>query len=1051
MSKNPIGDYLKNIERSLKSGVATEHTYRSALESLLEKLGGNDIKAVNEPKRVKCGAPDYVVTRSEAPLGYIEAKDIIVSLSDIERSEQLTRYRDALGNLILTNYMEFRWYADGELRLTANLATVSANGAVVKDKEGEKKFHELINAFFSAVPPEINNPKELADKMARLAQFIRDTIRAALEGEDKSGQLHSQLEGFRKVLLHDLTNKQFADMYAQTISYGLFAARCSHSGQQRFTRINAAHDLPKTNPFLRKMFDQIAGVGLDSSIVWVVEDLAELLNRADIGAILKDFGRRTRREDPVVHFYETFLASYDPKMREARGVYYTPEPVVSYIVRSVDHILKTDFKLSKGLADSSKVKVKSVDGKSETEVHKVRLLDPAVGTGTFLYSVIDEIRETFKGNKGMWSGYVTEHLLPRIYGFELLMAPYAVAHMKLGLQLAESGYDFKTDERLKVYLTNTLEEAYELAGPTPFANWLGVEANAAGNVKRDSPIMVVMGNPPYSGHSANKGKWIADLLKGFDSMTGKKSGNYFEVDGKPLGERNPKWLNDDYVKFIRFAQWRIERTGYGVLAFISNHGYLDNPTFRGMRQSLMESFDDIYLLDLHGNSKKKEKCPDGSKDVNVFDIQQGVAIGIFVKRNGGGKEATLRHAELWGEREIYEKDKKSGILTGGKYHWLNENSIETTKWKKLKPQSPEYLFVPRDIKLTGEYEKGWKVNEVIIAHTVGVVTGQDKNTIAINRKETEKLASNFGISKSAVTPILYRPFDKQFIVYDSKVVTRPRGQVMGHMLAGENLGLISARSNRSQNPDHFFCTKFIMETKCGERTTQSAIFPLYLYPDVSKQKTLGMEEQSDAPGGRRPNLSEKFIEDFEARLKMMFVPDGKGDLKKSFGPEDVFDYMYAVFHCPTYRSRYAEFLKTDFPRLPLTSNKKLFRKLCALGDELKKFHLMEKQGRPLTKFPIEGDSIVDRVRYTSPGEGAKMGCVWINKTQYFEGVPPEVWEFHIGGYQVCQKWLKDRKGRKLVYGDMEHYQNIVAALSETIRLMTDIDSAIESNSGWPIQ
>ncbi|MFQ5431020.1 MAG: type ISP restriction/modification enzyme [Nitrospinota bacterium] len=1087
MSKNPIGEYLKNIERSLKSGIATEHTYRSALESLLEKLGGNDIKAVNEPKRVKCGAPDYVVTRSEAPLGYIEAKDIDVSLSDTERSEQLKRYREALGNLILTNYLEFRWYTGGELRLAANLAAISGSGTIVKDKEGEKKFHELINAFFSAEPQEINNPRELADKMARLAQLIRNTIRAAFEDEDKSGQLHAQLAGFRKVLLHDLTNKQFADMYAQTISYGLFAARCSHTGPARFSRINAAHDLPKTNPFLRKMFDQIAGVGLDSRIVWAVEDLAELLNRADIGAILKDFGRRTRREDPVVHFYETFLAAYDPKMREARGVYYTPEPVVSYIVRSVDHILKTDFKLSKGLADSRKVKVKTGDGQSETEVHKVQLLDPAVGTGTFLYSVIDEIRETFKGNRGMWSGYVTEHLLPRIYGFELLMAPYAVAHMKLGLQLSESGYDFKTDERLQVYLTNTLEEAYELAGLSPFANWLGEEANAAGKVKRDTPIMVVLGNPPYSGHSANKGKWIADLLKGFDSMTQKPTGNYFEVDGKPLGERNPKWLNDDYVKFIRFAQWRIERTGYGVLAFISNHGYLDNPTFRGMRQSLMESFDDIYLLDLHGNAKKKEKCPDGSKDVNVFDIQQGVSIGIFVKRNGGGKEAAVRHADLWGLREIYEKEKKGGNLSGGKYHWLNENSIETTKWKKLKPQSPFYFFIPQDTKLLGEYEKGWKVTEAIPINGVGMTTARDHVVIDFKKDPILKRAKLFRDSKDSdaklcrqlaipmkkgwninnarnlignekdlkkhIKPVLYRPFDERFIFYHDSLVWRTVKQVMGHMLAGKNLGLIARRQMIGHLMSYFFASNRIIadgvirsDNKGGE-----SLFPLYLYPDVSKQKDWVDEQPSSAPGGRRPNLSMEFVNEFEYRLGIEFRSDGKGDLKKTFGPEDVFDYMYAVFHCPTYRSRYAEFLKTDFPRLPLTSNKKLFRKLCALGDELKKFHLMEKQGKPLAKFPVEGDSIVDKVRYTAPGDGAKKGRVWINKTQYFEGVPPEVWEFHIGGYQVCQKWLKDRKGRKLEYNDFEHYQNIVAALKETIRLMAEIDSAIDSNSGWPIR
>ena len=410
-------------------------------------------------------------------------------------------------------------------------------------------------------------------------------------------------------------------MYAQTICYGLFAARCHAKLGATFTREYAAFNMPKTNPFLGDMFVRIAGPGLDERIVWAVDGIAELLNRSDMEAILQTFGKYTGKADPVVHFYETFLAQYDPKLREVRGVYYTPEPVVSYIVRSVDQVLKRDFNLEDGLADATKIKVPSADGKHDLDTHKVQILDPATGTGTFLYYIINQIYETFKDNKGMWSSYVSEHLLPRLFGFELLMAPYAVAHLKLGLQLFETGYDFGSKERLGVYLTNTLQEGFE--GPRlPFVEWLVKEAKAAGNAKHDTPVMVVFGNPPYAGHSANKGLWINNLLRGKDSQTGKVTGNYFEVDRQPLGERNSKWLNDDYVKFIRFAQWRIEKTGYGILAFITNHGYLDNPTFRGMRQSLMQSFDDIYVLDLHGSSKKPDRPPDGSKDENVFEFNR---------------------------------------------------------------------------------------------------------------------------------------------------------------------------------------------------------------------------------------------------------------------------------------------------------------------------------------------------------------------------------------------------------------------------------------------
>ena len=691
-----FSDYFQKLAAAVAQGNATEHTHRPALKALIEDLAPG-LTATNEPKRIKCGAPDYIVTRGETPLGYIEAKDLGEPLDKIEKSDQMKRYLESLGNLILTDYVEFRWYVGGQHRMTARLGTVAGNKSPKPTPDGEQEVGKLLEAFLNAQVPTVGNPKELAKRMANLAKLVRDTIGRALQDEDKGGTLHQQFEGFRKVLLHDLTPEQFADMYAQTIGYGLFAARCTVPAGTRFTRYLAPHQLPKTNPFLRKAFGYIAGPDLDERVVWIVDDLAELLDRADMEAILKDFGKRTRQEDPVVHFYETFLGAYDPKMREARGVYYTPEPVVSYIVRSVDHLLKTEFGLSDGLADAQKISVKTADGKEAKDVHRVQILDPATGTGTFLHGVIDHIAASFENNRGMWSGYVSGHLLPRLFGFELLMAPYAVAHLKLGLQLAESGYGFDSDERLGVYLTNTLDEASQTEGMTLFAQWVVEEANAASRVKQNAPVMVVLGNPPYSGHSANKGDWINGLLRGLDTQTGKTTGNYFEVDGKPLGERNPKWLNDDYVKFIRFAQWRIEQTGYGILAFISNHGYLDNPTFRGMRQSLMQTFDDIYLLDLHGNSKKKETAADGGKDENVFDIQQGVAIGIFVKRPGGASAATVRHADLHGLRDH-------------KYEVLNEADVAATHWTALAPQLPTYLFVPQNMDLLPEYSKGWQSN-----------------------------------------------------------------------------------------------------------------------------------------------------------------------------------------------------------------------------------------------------------------------------------------------------------------------------------------------------
>ena len=502
MSDTLLRTYLKDIEKTHATGNATEHSYRSHIKNLLETLSPGTI-AMNEPKRVACGAPDFILTRGQTPLGSIETKDIGVSLDHVERTDQMKRYLSSLGNLILTDYVEFRWYVAGQHRITARLAK-SSKGKWIPETDGIEQVSKLLQGFMITQTPTVSNPRELATRMASMAQLIRNAISLAFKSEYGAGSLNEQMEGFQQVLLPDLNADQFADMYAQTICYGLFAARCNAKPNITFTREHAVYDIPKTNPFLRKMFGYIAGPDLDESIVWAVDDLAEVLNRSDMGAILRDFGKRTRQEDPVVHFYETFLAAYDPKMREARGVYYTPEPVVSYIVRSVDYLLKKDFALPDGLADATKLKASTADGTYSMETHKVQILDPATGTATFLHSIIDHIHETFKGNKGMWSSYVSEHLLPRLFGFELLMAPYAVAHMKLGLQLAETGYDFKSNERLRVYLTNTLEEGFE-GGKLPFAEWLVDEATAAGNVKHDAPVMVVIGNPPYSGTSVNKG------------------------------------------------------------------------------------------------------------------------------------------------------------------------------------------------------------------------------------------------------------------------------------------------------------------------------------------------------------------------------------------------------------------------------------------------------------------------------------------------------------------------------------------------------------------
>ena len=584
-------------------------------------------------------------------------------------------------------------------------------------------------AFTLGYREAITTAQQLSVRLAELAKVTRDRIHGALEIESERSRITRLMKAFSETLVHDLDADGFADMVAQTIAYGLLSARITDP--QRASADDLAHHM-RTNPLLRDLmsaFLELSGrqpsMGIDFDELGVSE-VVELLDHANMDAVVRDFGDKNPREDPVIHFYESFLSEYDKQKKVERGVFYTPRPVVSYIVRSVDQLLRTEFGLDDGLADVTTWREMAQRHKNLTipdgispDQDFVRVLDPATGTGTFLVEAIDLIHRTLvdkwkeqgcrdRDVEALWNEYVPKHLLPRLHGYELLMAPYAIAHLKIGLKLYETGYRFSSEERAQVYLTNALEPAQDFSGLMDFAiPALADEAKAVSQVKGERRFTVVIGNPPYSGHSANKGQWIRNLLRGTDSLEG--TGNYFLLNGKSLGERNPKWLNDDYVKFIRYAHRQIERTGGGVLGFVTNHSYLDNPTFRGMRQSLMDTFEELYLLDLHGNSKKKERAPAGGKDENVFDIQQGVAVCLFVKQGDDADlPARVFHADLWGERDTG--------LEGGKYGWLVANDVGPTQWAQLTPRSPFYLFVPRDATLAGEYETGWRLDDAFLVN-----------------------------------------------------------------------------------------------------------------------------------------------------------------------------------------------------------------------------------------------------------------------------------------------------------------------------------------------
>lgn len=1090
---SPVLIYLRQIEADHRQGNDTEHTHRPALKALLETLNPRII-ATNEPKRIACGAPDLVIHQKKSGLllGHVEAKDIGVSLNEAKKSDQLKRYLPALANLLLTDYVEFRWFVDGAERAKFKLGEVKSGGEIIPDPTAIALAEKVLTEFLDRDPVRIEGAEELARRLARLTHLIRNDLTAAFITGNASEVIKDWRAVFAQTLLPELADEgkeaEFADMFAQTLAYGLFSARVMSASNRQFTLAEAAKLIPKTNPFLRDFFDLITGPKLDDEpFVGYVQDIVTLLECADMAAILEDFGKGVengRRRDPVVHFYETFLSAYDPRLRELRGVYYTPEPVVSYIVESVDWLLREKFGLKDGLADKTKFtfKHKVGDEEIEEESHRVLILDPATGTGTFLFEVIEQIRERFekKHQAGLWPAYVHEHLLPRLFGFELLMAPYAVAHFKIGLELSGRhlpelwrdtwAYHFQGNERVNIYLTNTLEGIEHVthqAGPLAA---LTKEANEAAAVKRTRPVLVVLGNPPYSNFGRqNRNDFILGLLDDYKRGLNEKKIN----------------LDDDFIKFLRWAQWRIAETGQGVIGYITNNVYLDGLTHRRMRESLLETFDEIYVLNLHGSAKKQETAPDGSKDDNVFDITVGVAIVLFVKlppdKTAKGAKAkkkptTIHHADLWGLRK-------------NKYDWLNVHNAEKTEWTVFEPDAPDFRFVPRNAKYEAEWNKGWSIREAFVVSGNAIKTERDRVSIHFTRKEIEKVVTDFRTlsveeirkkyeldtdsrdwsvdrakkdtldnpGNKLFAPILYRPFDIRHTWFSGKAkgfIGTPGTALMQQLLKRDNLCLLACRQQASVGFEHIFCSTQLAECcTVSNRTKEiTSAFPLYLYPNG------GTEEQAEFPNdenGRRPNLSAEFVKQFTETVGLQFVPDGRGDLKKTFGPEDVFYYAYAIFHSQSYRERFAQFLACEFPRLPVTSNHEVFTRLCKYGARLVALHTMRDVNGDDVAFDVPGSNVVERVNYISVekedrAKGIRRGRVYINSDQYFEGISPAVWQMRIGSYQVCEKWLKDRKGRPLTHDDIEHYQRTVSALAETRSLMAQIDALIADHGGWPL-
>lgn len=1017
--------YLKSIRGRYQLGNATEHTFRGDLQILIESIVP-EVKATNEPKRQQCGAPDYIITKEGIPIGFIEAKDI--GDNDLKgnrasgNKEQFDRYKASLDNLIITDYLTFHFYRNGQFVNEISIGHLEGN-IITVEKKNFAEFESLIKDFCIYHAQTITSSKKLAEMMAGKARLLADVIKRALEDDndlDDDSTLKDQLIGFKGILIHDITPQAFADVYAQTIAYGMFAARLHDPSINTFSRREAAELIPKSNPFLRKLFGYIAGPDIDDRIVWIVDHLAEIFLACDLQELLKDYEKETMQEDPIIHFYEIFLSEYDAKLRKARGVWYTPQPVVSFIARAVDQVLKDEFDLPMGLADNSKIKVKvnQLGKQVEKEVHRVQILDPATGTGTFLVEIVKEIYKKYEAQKGIWNDYVENHLIPRLNGFEILMASYAMAHLKLEMLLTETGWNPTRNQRLKIYLTNSLEESHPDTG-TLFASWLSQEANEANFIKRDTPVMVITGNPPYSGESANKGEWIMKLMEDYKKEPGGK---------EKLKERNPKWINDDYVKFLRYGQHFIEKNNAGIIAFINPHGFLDNPTFRGMRWNLLKTFDKIYTIDLHGNTKKKETAADNGADDNVFDIMQGVSINILVK-SGQKKQNELGKVfqyDLLGKREL-------------KYDFLSTQSIKSITFKEITNIAPSFFFKQKDFMEQSNYDKGFSVLDIFQLSSVGIVTAKEAVFVKDDAKELKTtVLENFSINfdEGAITRITYRPFDNKYVYYDSKIIERAREKVMHHFINVRNVGLVVGRQGQvvgSMPWNLSFVTNSITDFNLYYRGG-GVLFPLYQHLSRSIQQSIDQSTE------RTPNLNIDIIEKIAEAINCIFVPDENicvdlpADKDGIFYPLTVLDYIYAVLHSPSYREKYKEFLKIDFPRVPYPTDNKMFTRLSDIGCELRQLHLMEseKLNNLITRYPEIGSNEVEKVQY----EGDR---VYINKQQYFEGVPEIAWNFYIGGYQPAQKWLKDRKGKKLGFEDILHYQKVIVALVETDMLMKKVN------------
>ncbi|ECL3643767.1 DNA methyltransferase [Campylobacter jejuni] len=1039
--------YLENIKDISTND--KEHTHRTALQNLLQAIKDNQdkqnkISIKQEPNNDKegRGAPDFLITKDFLTLGYIENKRVNANLDNIITSDQILKYTKLSPNIILTDYLRFILLSLNdkneiiickEVKICSldEIKSVIKNQSLLDTKTQE--LNELFSIFFSKIPNPINSALDFANHLSLRTRILKDELLLSSKNET----LLSLFNTFKETLYKELSYEEFCDSFAQTLTYSLFLAKLNNDTAKEIDLNNAKKFIPKSFPLIRSM----SGFLDDSfenleNIKWLLEEIINIINHIDITSIIKELNKTSEKDlfnrsilsthkDPYLHFYETFLASYDPKLREVRGVYYTPVPVVIFIINAIDEALKQDFNHKKGL--------------SEALDKNITLLDFATGTGTFLLEAFRKALEPISKNS---VNYNPKALIDKFCGFEFLIAPYTIAHLKISQSFKEEfNSPLNDDESLKIALTNTLyfkSISKEQNDQNTLFTLIDLtrEFKKAQKIKEEQ-ILIITGNPPYSGASSNKGlyedeikisyglepskanlnneqkKWISSYFKEKSKQNTSTFKAIYEKH-KLENEKNSKVMLDDYVKFIRFAQSKIDSQESGIFAFISNNSFLDNPTFRGMRYSLMQSFDKIYILNLHGDTRKKEKAPDGSKDDNVFDIMQGVSINIFIKQNSKAKNTNIYYHDLYGKR----KDK---------YEFLYENDLNSIKWTLVKNNEPFYLFLPQNNDLLEEYNKGISVKDIFMLSSVGIASSKDAILISTNNKKLEQQVYNFynEFDKKYIKEIAYKPFDTQKIYYDIKKVERPRIDIMEHFLGYENIGLIYDRgTNLKEISNLFISSKVIDKHLVG---ANSYVSPLYLYPTTRSKKFLKKEN----PNFNEENFTSK-IENFKESFRT-FIDEL---YKEKFSPEDILGYIYAVLFHKIYREKYLDFLKIDFPKIPFTKDKNTFKNLSKLGLKLVNLHLLKNDeldfniGEALFKDIKNKNFKIQKIKYNKD-----VKELFINESLYFNKVSPEIYEFKIGGYAVLDKYLKSHKEEDI---DHKHFTLIIQTLDETLKIQDEI-------------